>query len=142
LTGPNRSIDVSFGTRYFVLFSFSLFFFIDLSREGARPMGLEDWCEQTDAGVLLRLQIQPRASKTEPSGPFGDPPRMKVRVAAPPVDGEANEELLKFLRKRLNVPLSHLRIVRGETSKSKDILVAGLSQQEVRDRLLASGKSK
>lgn len=95
----------------------------------------QEWCTETVEGCLLRLQIQPRASKSESAGVVGDPLRLKVRVAAPPVDGEANDELLRFLRKTLGIPLSHLRIVRGESSKLKDILVGGLDARTIRARL-------
>lgn len=89
------------------------------------------WCEQTSEGVLLRLYIQPKASRTEVVGPFGEPPRLKIRVAAPPVDGEANAELLRFIKKTLKVSASRILLVRGETSRSKDVLCKGVSLSQV-----------
>lgn len=72
-------------------------------------------------GTLLRLYIQPGASKSNWDGVHGD--RIKVRIKAPPVDGAANEELIKFISKSLSISKSRVQFVRGETSRQKDILV-------------------
>lgn len=101
----------------------------------SNPGEADAWCSATPDGCCIRLQIQPRASRSAVMGPFGEPPRLKIRVAAPPVDGEANEELLQFLRKKLRLPLNQMHIVRGETSKQKDILITGLTKSEVCARL-------
>ncbi len=74
---------------------------------------------------MLRVHTQPRASRTEVVGVHGD--RLKIRVAGVPVDGRANADLCRFLAERLGVSLSAVRILRGETSRDKDILVAGVS---------------
>lgn len=84
------------------------------------------WLEAVSNGVVLKLVIQPRASRTEITGPHGDPPRLKVRVAAPPVEGEANEELVAFLSKKLRIPKTHIEVVRGTSSKTKDVFCAGI----------------
>ena len=55
-------------------------------------------------------------------GLFGEPPRLRVRVAAPPVDSAANRELVDFLHEWLGIPLLHLEIFRGSTSKLKDVI--------------------
>ena len=47
------------------------------------------WFEVCPTGVILRIKVQPRASKTQIAGLHGDPPRLKIRLAAPPVDGES-----------------------------------------------------
>ncbi len=83
------------------------------------------WIEQTDQGVRVRCQIQPRASRTEIVGLHGDPPRLKVRVAAPPVEGEANEALIAFLSKRLKIPKNRFALLSGQTAKFKEILIGG-----------------
>jgi uncharacterized protein len=82
-------------------------------------------------GVLVRLQIQPKASKSEVIGLIGEPPRLKIKVAAPPRDGEANQELLRFLKNLLGIPLRDLELVRGETSKMKDVLIRGLTVEKI-----------
>ena len=80
------------------------------------------WIQSSAKGISLRLKIQPQASHTQIVGLQGDPLRLKIRVAAPPVEGKANEELLQFLKKLLKLPISQIKILRGETSASKDIL--------------------
>ena len=91
------------------------------------------WLEETTDGVLLRLYVQPRASKTEVVGVHGTPPeeRLKIRIAAPPVDGEANEEVLRFLKKTLGLPSSALALVRGDSSRTKDVVCRGVSSSSV-----------
>ena len=74
------------------------------------------WCtEQADA-LVLRLHVQPGARRSEVAGPHGD--ALKVRLAAPPVDGKANAALLAFLADAFGVPVRDVAIVRGETSRA------------------------
>lgn len=87
------------------------------------------WLEKTPSGTLLRIQVQPKASKTEVTGVHGD--RLKIRIAAPPVDGAANEELLRFLKKKLGVPASQITLLRGHTSKMKDVLCVGVTEDAI-----------
>lgn len=84
-------------------------------------------------GCSLEVWVQPRASKDQVAGLQGD--ALKVRVAAPPVDGEANDALIRFLAKSLGVPRSGVRIQRGEAGRRKSLFIAGLSAAEAR-RLL------
>lgn len=83
------------------------------------------WMEVRKTGTLIRLLIQPKASKSEVvglhEGATGEPARLKVRIAAPPVEGEANEELLRFLKKTLRVTGARFTLERGETSRQKDV---------------------
>jgi uncharacterized protein (TIGR00251 family) len=83
--------------------------------------------------VLLRLVIQPRASRSEVKGAHGD--RLKIRVAAPPVDGEANAELIHFLKKTLGIAANRISILRGTSSREKDVFCSGISESEVHDKL-------
>jgi uncharacterized protein (TIGR00251 family) len=76
------------------------------------------------SGIAVRVRVQPRASRTELAGTLGD--ELKVRVAAPPVDGQANEELVRFLAKQLRVPRSAVTIVSGTGSRSKVAEVEGI----------------
>ena len=84
---------------------------------------------QTD----IQVQAQPRASRSEIVGPLGD--ALKIRVAAPPVEGAANQELEKLLAKTLRVPRSSVKVIRGETGKRKLLRVQGISPDEVGRRL-------
>ena len=81
----------------------------------------------------IRVRVQPRSSRCEVVGEHGG--ALKVRVAAPPVDGAANEELVRFLARCLGVPRSALELVRGTTGRNKVLRVRGLSPQECAERL-------
>ncbi len=74
--------------------------------------------------MRLHLQVQPRASRTEVAGPHGG--ALRIRLAAPPVDGEANAELVAFLARRLRVPKAQVTIVRGVSGRRKVVEVAGV----------------
>jgi uncharacterized protein (TIGR00251 family) len=86
------------------------------------------------AGTRIALRIQPRASRTEVVGLYGD--ALRVRVAAPPVDDAANEALVRFLADRLGVARAALTLAAGRTGRAKVVLVEGLSPVQVEDRLL------
>jgi uncharacterized protein (TIGR00251 family) len=87
----------------------------------------------TEAGVRLHVRVQPRASRDEVAGVAGDV--IRVRLAAPPVDGAANEALVRFLADRLDLNRSAVTLVSGHTSRTKVAEVAGLSGEEVARRL-------
>lgn len=80
-----------------------------------------NWFAQTENRLLLHLHIQPGAKKTEVSGLHGD--CLKIRLAAPPVDGKANECLLRALADWLDVPLRQVKLKSGETSRKKTVEV-------------------
>ncbi|HEX6992106.1 MAG TPA: DUF167 domain-containing protein [Gemmatimonadales bacterium] len=73
--------------------------------------------------LTLRILVQPRASRSEIVGPHGD--ALKVRLAAPPVDGAANEELVRLLAREYKVPKSAIEIVAGLSSRRKTIRIRG-----------------
>ncbi|HWJ65041.1 MAG TPA: DUF167 domain-containing protein [Nocardioides sp.] len=74
----------------------------------------------TTTAWLLAVRVQPGASRTGEAGPTGpDGAELKVRLASPPVDGRANDELVRWLAKELGVPRSAVTLVRGQTSRSK-----------------------
>ena len=72
-------------------------------------------------GIVFQVFIQPRASKDVIVGLHGD--RLKIKVAAPPVDGEANKRCIQFLAKCLAVPRSTLQIISGHNSRNKQVLL-------------------
>jgi uncharacterized protein (TIGR00251 family) len=72
--------------------------------------------------TLLSAYIQPKAGKNELSGIFQE--RLKIRICAPPIEGEANRECINFLSKTLGVAKSEIRLVRGEQSRQKTFLIA------------------
>lgn len=74
-----------------------------------------------DGRLLLTLHIQPGAKKTEVCGLHGD--ALKIRLAAPPVDGKANAALLAFVADRLDLPKSAVSLKSGQTSRRKVVEV-------------------
>jgi uncharacterized protein (TIGR00251 family) len=91
------------------------------------------WATAAGDGTRLALRVQPRASRNEVAGPHGD--ALKVRLAAPPVDGAANEALVRFLADALQLPRASVTLVGGLSSRSKAVQVAGLAPAEVARRL-------
>lgn len=83
--------------------------------------------------VKISLHVYPNAPRNQLVG-FSDGV-LGVKIAAPPVKGQANRELVAFLSQVLGVGKSSLAILRGHTSRNKLISVSGLSQQEVMQRL-------
>jgi uncharacterized protein (TIGR00251 family) len=79
----------------------------------------------------LAVTVVPRSSRTEIAGVIGG--RLKIRLAAPPVDGKANEELVKFLSKLLKVPKSDIAIVSGISAKRKLLDIDGIEQSAIND---------
>ncbi len=77
-------------------------------------------------GIRFAATIQPRASKNEISGVLNG--TLKIRLTAPPVDGEANRTCTKFLAKYLGVSAASVQIVSGHTSKHKNIQVEGIDE--------------
>lgn len=90
------------------------------------------------ASATLSVRIQPRASKNELIGREGG--GLKIRLTAPPVEGAANEALVKFLADELGIAKSRVEIVSGHTSRDKIIRIDGLSSEDVEKLLNDSGK--
>jgi uncharacterized protein (TIGR00251 family) len=86
-------------------------------------------------GAALTIRVTPRARKTEFSGILDDG-TVRIRVKAPPVEGKANRELIKFLSKVLKVRRNKIEIVAGEKSLDKIVSVIDLSAEEVQQRIL------
>lgn len=87
----------------------------------------------TAHGCRLTLHVQPRASRTEVAGPHGD--ALKIRLAAPPVDGAANEALVRYVAERLGVARGAVVLVAGASSRRKVVEVTGVGAAEARARL-------
>lgn len=82
------------------------------------------WARPVEGGVVLDLHCQPGARVTEVVGVHGD--RLKLKLAAPPVDGKANEALVGWLATRLGVPRGDVSLVAGETNRQKRVKVLGI----------------
>jgi uncharacterized protein (TIGR00251 family) len=88
---------------------------------------------QTQDGVIVAVHVQPRAGVTAVRGQHGD--ALRIRVAAPPVDGRATEEARRALADALNVSPASIALVSGEKSRLKRFLVSGCPLNEVRRRI-------
>jgi len=89
--------------------------------------------QPTPTGVRLTIHVQPRASRTELAGLHGD--ALRVRLAAPPVEGAANEALVRFLAELLRVPRSGVAIASGHSGRRKVVTVLGITAAEAARRL-------
>ena len=89
--------------------------------------------------MKISLRVQPNATRNELVDFTNGV--LKVKVAAPPVKGKANAELIVFLSEILGISKSSLSIVTGHTSRNKIIAIAGLSQDEIIKRLTSEPSS-
>ncbi len=92
-------------------------------------------------GAAITVKVTPRAKKTEVAGLMDDG-TIKIRVAAPPVEGAANEALIAFLAQTFGLPKAQIDIVAGAASERKLISLVGISPEQVNDairRLLPGG---
>lgn len=89
-------------------------------------------CRRESSGALVcRLRVQARASASEFAGLFGD--RLKVRIKAPPVDGAANDALLRFLAKAFAVPRSGVELLSGAGTRDKTVRI--VSPRKIPDEI-------
>jgi uncharacterized protein (TIGR00251 family) len=86
---------------------------------------------------VLQIRVIPRAKKTEWGGKRGA--ALVVRLQAPPVEGAANEALLKFLAKELGVRAGDVEIVSGERSRDKVVRVEGMEERDLISKLGGAG---
>jgi uncharacterized protein (TIGR00251 family) len=90
------------------------------------------------ADCILSVKVSPGASKDAVAGLMEDGATWRIRIAAPPVDGKANDALIRFLSRLLGVPRSAITIRRGSSGRSKDLLVSGLSYLDASALLTAA----
>ena len=74
-----------------------------------------------DETLILELHVQPGAKRTEFGGTYGE--RLKIRLAAPPVDGKANAALIEFLAEHYRVPRASVTITSGLNSRKKRVVI-------------------
>jgi hypothetical protein len=84
------------------------------------------WRREDGGDLVLLLHVQPGAKRTAVAGLHGEgaEARLKLRLAAPPVDGKANGALLRYLAEAFGVPLKSVTLERGEASRQKTVRVA------------------
>jgi uncharacterized protein (TIGR00251 family) len=88
-----------------------------------------------DGGVRISVHAQPGAKKTEVAGLHGN--AIKIRIQAPPLEGRANDELIRFLAEVLDVPRAHVTLYRGDKSRTKVFSIIGVDEASARRSLLA-----
>ena len=94
------------------------------------------WLRDEGDALILTLHIQPAAKKTEVVGVHGD--ALKIRLAAPPVDGKANAALIKFIAAQLGVSKNSVTLISGDTARAKRLRVVGVDATVARNQLTSS----
>jgi uncharacterized protein (TIGR00251 family) len=82
---------------------------------------------ETTDGLILEIKVQPRSAKNEIAGEQAG--ALKIKLTAAPVDGEANQALIKFLSDVFKVPKKNIMLLKGETSRHKLIEIKGISKE-------------
>lgn len=95
--------------------------------------GLDDAITRHDEGAVLAIVVAPRSGKTAIDRVEAD--AVRIRVAAPPVDGAANTALLRYLADVFDRPKSSVRLISGATGKRKRVLIGGRSPADVAARI-------
>ena len=109
-----------------------------MRKMAARPKTGARKNQEAAAAVTLSIRIQPRASKNELVAREGG--GLKIRLTAPPVDGAANEALIRFLADTLSVPKSQIELVSGHTSRDKVVRISGVTAVDAERLLNIKGK--
>jgi Uncharacterized conserved protein len=86
-------------------------------------------CTERDGALVFAVKVVPRASRSVVVGEYDG--ALRVRVAAPPVDGAANEELVRTLAQALKIPARHIEITNGHTSKLKQVRAQGVTRDDL-----------
>ena len=89
--------------------------------------------QENPDGVTLKIRVQPRASRNEINGLFGD--ALRLRLTAPPVDGAANAACIEFFADLFKIPKQQIEIINGHTGRNKIIKIYGIKRDEVVSKL-------
>jgi uncharacterized protein (TIGR00251 family) len=84
---------------------------------------------ETETGVIFRIRVVPRTSRSEAAGIQGD--ALKLRITAPPVEGKANRECARMVAELLGVKRTQVAIISGHASRTKTIAVEGVKAKEI-----------
>ncbi len=85
--------------------------------------------QESDKGLRIEIKVQPRSSRNQISGVQDGV--LKVKLTAPPVEGEANQALVNFFARLLKIPRKNIVLIRGETARNKLIEIRGLTKDEL-----------
>ncbi len=94
---------------------------------------MSPYLQEHKDGVIIRVYVQPRASKNQLVGLQGD--ELKLRLTSPPVEGAANALCREFLAKVLGLPKGRLSLLSGDKSRHKRLLALGVSADQARRAL-------
>lgn len=94
----------------------------------------EAWYQRSGDGFTIEVHAVPGASRSEVVGTHGD--ALRIRLAAPPVDGKANDQLIRFLAAALQIPRSAVAIETGHRGRRKRVRVTGVSARSLTDLVL------
>ena len=92
-----------------------------------------DWIQETPNGIDVHVPATPRVSKNGIQGLHDG--ALKVRLTTTPVDGNANQALLKFMSKTLHISNAQIELKQGETSRRKIIHITGMNKNQFLERL-------
>ena len=87
--------------------------------------------------ILLKVYLQPKSSKNEIVGPYRD--GIKIKVTAPPAEGKANEALLRFLAKELQISASSIEIIKGHHSREKTLRILNANPLTLKRKSITVG---
>jgi uncharacterized protein (TIGR00251 family) len=105
---------------------------LDAPRRNFDPAAM-NWLRETAEGVVLTVRVVPRAPQSRVQGVLGD--ALKIRLAAPPVEGKANTELVRLLADELDLHAGKIHLLAGATDRNKRVLIQGLRAVEIATRL-------
>lgn len=91
------------------------------------------FCQDHPDGAVIKIKVQPRASKSRIAGVLGD--ALKITLTAPPVDGAANAACIEFFSTLLNLSKSKVEIISGHTGRTKLVKFYGINSAEVKKKI-------
>ncbi|HEY9125483.1 MAG TPA: DUF167 domain-containing protein [Acidobacteriaceae bacterium] len=97
----------------------------------------QSWLRPHAQGCTLSVRIQPGAKRSAIVGIYGEGEQaaLKIAIQAPPIEGRANEALIAFLAQLCSLPKSHMEILSGQSSRSKLVLLRGLTPDKTHELL-------
>ena len=85
--------------------------------------------KESEDGITFNIKVLPRSSRCEIAGIQEG--SLRIKITAPPVEGLANEECVKFLSKKLGIAKSRIKIVAGLQAKNKVLFISGLNRKDL-----------
>lgn len=92
-----------------------------------------EWLNETSKGLDVKVRAIPRASKNEIQGIHDQ--TLKIKLTTAPVDGKANQALIRFLSKELHISKSQIQLKQGETNRHKTLRITGLTLEQFLERI-------